>query len=151
MTRNTESKFQCTSYPDPGSKHWRFRRVRSWDLWSTIRGLAELQSVLPRFGFLSRRKRVLKTVPLRDKVGFPKSGEPESEGWRGRVPGTIISLAAICFHLRTVGGARPCTLSFLLFSCWRDRQGMRNGMTPINHPTGGFLWGDSGVHFQTPF
>ena len=31
-----------------------------------------------------------------------------------------------------------------------DRQGMRNGMTLVNHPAGGFLWGIAGfIPFPT--
>ena len=37
-------------------------------------------------------------------------------------------------------------------TCWCDRQGMRHGMAPIHHPTGGFLQGDPQmVHSLIPY
>ena len=57
-------------------------------------------------------------------------------------PGSVLPAlrpSHACSDVPRRRSARHAVEAPMQMTCWCDRQGMRNRMTPIDHPTGGFL------------
>ena len=63
--------------------------------------------------------------------GNPCRAREDVRAIRQDVEWTSVPLGSATGRMPTSGGWQV--------PCWFDSQGMRQGMTPINHPTGGFL------------